>query len=87
MFKNEGGGVNGCLNNVKKNCGFGDGGHPLVTLLTQAAYNRKYRAESCICIRLSYLFSYVGSRDLSDLFSYIQRLLTMGQMGGMWPRG
>ena len=29
MFKNEGGGVNGCLNNVQKNCGFGDGGHPL----------------------------------------------------------
>ena len=31
MFKNEGGGVNGCLNNVQKNCGFGNVGHPLVS--------------------------------------------------------
>ena len=28
MFKTKGW-VNGCLNNVQKNCGFGDGGHPL----------------------------------------------------------
>ena len=29
MFKTKGGGVKGFLNNVKKNCGFGEGGHPL----------------------------------------------------------
>ena len=26
--QNEGGGVKSVLNNVKKNCGFGNGGHP-----------------------------------------------------------
>ena len=26
--QNEGRGVNGCLINVQKNCGFGNGGHP-----------------------------------------------------------
>ena len=30
MFKTEGGGVKGVLNNVQKNCRVGDGGLPLV---------------------------------------------------------
>ena len=33
MFKTKGGGVKGFLNNVQKNCGFGEGGHPLLNPL------------------------------------------------------
>ena len=54
MFKNEGGGVNGCLNNVQKNCGFGFVGHPLLEVLVDNLFNPGASSASVICTPTSF---------------------------------
>ena len=41
MFKTKGGGVKGFLNNVQKNCGSGEGWHPLFSLQQRLLEERK----------------------------------------------